>query len=155
MALILTGAPTVLRVAVPSLRDAIDIVTRIASVCSECRRRVLPTRITAATAARASTPIAPPTDTRDCQWAQLCVARLRLCFVVRPSTSTICTAVICSCGHVVHALADTSSANASAAAPRCPLAFANLVNTMVGVTARLVFVAVKDHDLDDHVTEGE
>ena len=30
-----------------------------------------------------------------------------------------------------------------------------LVNTMVGVTARLVSVAVKDHDLDDHVTEGE
>ena len=30
-----------------------------------------------------------------------------------------------------------------------------LVNTMVGVTARLVYVAVKDHDLDDHVTEGE
>ena len=29
-----------------------------------------------------------------------------------------------------------------------------LVNTMVGVTARLVSVAVKDHDLDDHVTEG-
>ena len=28
-------------------------------------------------------------------------------------------------------------------------------NTMVGVTARLVSVAVKDHDLDDHVTEGE
>ena len=27
-----------------------------------------------------------------------------------------------------------------------------LVNTMVGVTARLVSVAVKDHDLDDHVT---
>ena len=26
---------------------------------------------------------------------------------------------------------------------------------MVGVTARLVSVAVKDHDLDDHVTEGE
>ena len=33
--------------------------------------------------------------------------------------------------------------------------FAYLVNTMVGVTARLVSVAVKDHDLDDHVTEGE
>ena len=30
-----------------------------------------------------------------------------------------------------------------------------LVNTMVGVTARLVSVAVNDHDLDDHVTEGE
>ena len=30
-----------------------------------------------------------------------------------------------------------------------------LVNTMVGVTARLVSVAVEDHDLDDHVTEGE
>ena len=30
-----------------------------------------------------------------------------------------------------------------------------LVNTMVGVTARLVSVAVKDHDVDDHVTEGE
>ena len=30
-----------------------------------------------------------------------------------------------------------------------------LVNAMVGVTARLVSVAVKDHDLDDHVTEGE
>ena len=30
-----------------------------------------------------------------------------------------------------------------------------MVNTMVGVTARLVFVAVKDHDLDDHMTEGE
>ena len=30
-----------------------------------------------------------------------------------------------------------------------------LVNTMVGVTARLVSVAVKDHDLDEHVTEGE
>ena len=30
-----------------------------------------------------------------------------------------------------------------------------LVNTMVGVTARLVYVAMKDHDLDDHVTEGE
>ena len=30
-----------------------------------------------------------------------------------------------------------------------------LVNTMVGVTARLVSVAVKDHDLDDHVTEGK
>ena len=30
-----------------------------------------------------------------------------------------------------------------------------MVNTMVGVTARLVSVAVKDHDLDDHVAEGE
>ena len=30
-----------------------------------------------------------------------------------------------------------------------------LVNTMVGVTARLVSVAVKGHDLDDHVAEGE
>ena len=30
-----------------------------------------------------------------------------------------------------------------------------LVNTMMGVTARLVYVAVKGHDLDDHVTEGE
>ena len=30
-----------------------------------------------------------------------------------------------------------------------------LVNTMVGWTARLVSVAVKDHDLDDHVTKGE
>ena len=30
-----------------------------------------------------------------------------------------------------------------------------LVDTMVGVTARLVSVAMKDHDLDDHVTKGE
>ena len=30
-----------------------------------------------------------------------------------------------------------------------------LVNTMVGVTARLVSVAVEDHDLGDYVTEGE
>ena len=29
------------------------------------------------------------------------------------------------------------------------------MNTIVGVTARLVSVAVKGHDLDDHVTEGE
>ena len=36
-----------------------------------------------------------------------------------------------------------------------PVYIAYLVNTMVGVTARLVSVAVKDHDLDDHVTEGE
>ena len=35
------------------------------------------------------------------------------------------------------------------------LLYLYLVNTMVGVTARLVSVAVKDHDLDDHVTEGE
>ena len=36
-----------------------------------------------------------------------------------------------------------------------PLAEIYLVNTMVGVTARLVSVAVKDHDLDDYATEGE
>ena len=39
-----------------------------------------------------------------------------------------------------------------------PLRFATVVEThnkMVGVPARLVSVALKDHDLDDHVTEGE
>ena len=46
-------------------------------------------------------------------------------------------------------------AQGSISRPHRPLGHEYLVNTMVGVTARLVSVAVKDHDLDDHVIEGE
>ena len=48
-------------------------------------------------------------------------------------------------GHARWAMAGWESSNTLRRAPSC------LVNTMVGVTARLVSVAVKDHDLDDHV----
>ena len=56
---------------------------------------------------------------------------------------------------VASSAAPSSLTSAPETLIRMFVAWIYLVNTMVGVTARLVSVAVKDHDLDDHVTEGE